>query len=287
MQQSKENISTLETAVATITAQESKLQENEHKVCECVDSFINAQIEMLKEKGKNLKEELKILTLTQEENFFAQKDSLFLSLGCLKSSVEFTERALSKGDEVTVLTAKSQLSRQLKQATVLSSAKPREAVFHCLELDVPIDNETVEKLGHISKLSEGYKLSMYGGNFGQLYETYVDTCCTFVISVKKGNTLDFRSNIETFQSLQLEKTVSFSQSKYCAQVRIKSPNSMNFQPSVIEGDEDGFFFHYCPFEVGTYTIEVIINGQYIQGCPFSWIVRDIKPARQYTKMDDE
>ena len=147
VQHSKENISALETAVATITAEEGKLQENSHKVCECVDSFINAQIEMLKEKGKNLKEELKRLHLTQEENFSAQKDSLFLSLGFLKSSVEFTEQAISNGDEVAVLTTKSQLSRHLKQAAVLSAAKPCDTVFHCLELDAPIDNETVEKLG--------------------------------------------------------------------------------------------------------------------------------------------
>ena len=140
---------------------------------------------------------------------------------------------------------------------------------------------------------------MFGGNFGQLDETYVDNGCTFVISVKKFTTSDFRSNVAKCEGLKVENSDSFSnrkrsgnnvqstRSKYCAQVRIKSPNSMNFQSSVIEGDEDGFFFHYCPFEVGTYTIEVIINGQYIQGCLFSWIVKDIKPARQYTKMDDE
>ena len=73
----------------------------------------------------------------------------------------------------------------------------------------------------------------------------------------------------------------------CAQVRIKSPSSVQIHSSIIEGENDCFFFSYRPDEIGTYTIEIIINGRYIHGCPFDWIVKGIVTSRQYRKMDDE
>lgn len=166
----------MESAVESVDVQEGKLEENSRKVQQCIDSFINAQIEILKVRGEHLKSELQKPLLNQEEIYQTQKDSPFLFLGCLKSSVEFIEKALAGGNEAAVLTAKSQLSKQLNQATAL---KPRDTLFYTLQLNTPLDNETVNNLAHISKHEEEYKLSMYGGIFGQLDETYVNKVCFF------------------------------------------------------------------------------------------------------------
>ena len=303
VQESRAIISSLESSVAAVDAQEIKLQESSLKVRQCIDSFINAQIELLKKHGEHLKNELQRSISTQEENFHAQMDTLFLSLGCLKSSVEFTEQALSRGDEAAVLTAKSQLSQQLKQSTARAEVKPRDTIFYTLEINAPLDNETVHKMANIRKHDGEYKLSMYGGNFGHLEETYVDTTCYFAISKTKCK-FDFGAT--AFYSISpphdknnifhpprqgtgrpVDNVPLIPPAQNCALVRIRSPKSLHTCSSLIEVDRDCFFFSYRPDEVGTYAIEIIINGRYVQGYPFDWIVKRFVTARQYRKMDDE
>lgn len=287
MQESRAAISALESTVETVVIQEGKLAQNSRKVQQCIDSFINVQIEILKIQGEHLKNELQKPILNQEEIFQTQKDSLFLSLGCLKSSVEFIEKALSGGNEVAFLTAKGQLSKQLNQATALANIKPRDTIFYTLQLNTPLNNETVNNLAHISKHEEEYKLSMCGGNFGQLEETYVNKVCFFVVS--KENV--FLSDYKKMFSLTLKSIhptdLDPSMHKDCAQVRIMSPRSRNLHSMVITAEKDRFLFSYFPDEIGTYTIEIIINGRYIQGCPFAWTVKGFVTSRKYTKMDDE
>ena len=286
VQESRAIISSLESSVAAVDAQEIKLQESSLKVRRCIDSFINAQIEFLKTQGEHLKNELQRSISTQEEGFHSQKDTLFLSLGCLKSSVEFTEQALSRVDEAAVLTAKSQLSQQLKQSTARAGVKPRDTIFYTLEINAPLANETVHKMAHIKKHDEEYKLSMYGGNFGHLEETYVDKTCYFAISKTKCK-FDFAKTAFGCISPPHTKSDHFPLAQNCALVRIRSPQSMHTCLSIKKGDNDCFFFSYCPDEVGTYAIEIIINGRYVQGCPFDWIVKGFVTSRQYRKMDDE
>lgn len=288
VQESRAAISALESTAETVDVEEGKLQENSRKVRQCIDSFINAQIEILKAEGEHLKNELQRPILNQGEIYQAQKDSLFLCLGCLNSSVEFIEQALSGGNEAAVLTAKSQLSKQLNQATALAGVKPRDAIFYTLELNAPLKNETVNNLAHISKHDEEYKLSIWGGNFGQLDETYVHKECKFFISKEKvifvsDYTKMFSQTINSIDPLDFGPSMH----KNCAQVRIMSPRSTNLHSFIIMAEEERFYFSYCPEEVGTYTIEIIINGRYIEGCPFAWIVKEFAISRRYRKMEDE
>lgn len=288
VQESRAAIFALESAVEIVDIQEGKLEENSRKVQQCIDSFINAQIEILKVQGEHLKTELQKPILNQEEAFQIQKDSLFLSLGCLKSSVEFIEKALSGGNEAAVLTAKSQLSKQLNQARALADIKPCDTIFYTLQLDTPLNNETVNNLAHISRYEEEYKLSIAGGNFGQLDETYVNQVCYFVVSKGKINFLSDYKEVFLFTSKSINPTdFGPCMHKNCAQIRIMSPCSRNFLSMVIASKTERFFFDCIPDEIGTYTIEIIINGKYIQGCPFAWTVKEFVTSRKYTKMEDE
>ena len=296
-QESKTAVSALESAVAKIEARELKLQKCPLKVRQCIDSFVNAQIESLKSEGERLKNELQRSISTQEEHYRARKDSLFLSLGCLKSTVEFTEQALSRGDEAAVLSAKDQLFQQLTQsaATLFSSeAKQRESILCTLKINESLDNETVRKIAQISMHDDNYKLSMYGGNFGHLDETYVDKVCLFVISkekLKADHDFDHRRILEERYSLLQQSISSFQivrpMSSNFAQVRIKAPGSMDVSTIIIKAEKESFYFSYLPDKIGTYSIEIIINGQYVQGSPFDWIVKGFVTSRQYRKMDDE
>ena len=288
VQESRAAISALESTIETVDIQEGKLQENSRNVQQCIDSFINAQIEILKVQGELLKNELQKPISNQEEIFQTQKDSLFLSLGCLTSSVEFIEKALSGGNEVEVLTSKGQLSKHFNQAKALAQVKPRDTICYTLQLNTPLNSETINSLAHISKQEEEYKLSMCGGIFGQLDETYVNKVCFFVLSKENVFLL---SDYRKMFSLTLNSTnpTDFgpSMQKDRAQVRIMSPHTRYLYSMVITAEQDRFFFSYIPDEIGTYTIEIIINGRYIQGCPFAWKVKGFVTDRKYTKMEDE
>lgn len=288
VQKSRAKISALESTVESVDVQEGKLEENSRKVQRCIDSFINAQIEILKVRGEHLKNELQKPLLNQEKIFQTKKDSLFLSLGCLKSSLEFIEEALAGGNEVAVLTAKSQLSKQLNQATALAEVKPRDTISYTLVLNAPLNNETVNNLAHISEHHEEYKLSMCGGNFGQLNETYVNKVCFFVIAKEKVSITDHREFFSETPKRSMN-SLDFAPSilKNCGQVRIMSPLSMNLHSFDIVAKKGRFFFSFFPEEIGTYTVEIIINGRYIQGCPFAWTVKGFVTSRKYTKMEDE
>lgn len=288
VQESRAAISALESTVETVGIQEGKLEENSRKVQKCIDSFINTQIEILKAQGEHLKTELQKPILNQEDVFQTQKDSLFLSLGCLKSSVEFIEKALSGGNEAAVLTAKSQLSKQLNQARALADVKPCDTIFYTLQLDTPLNNERVSNLAHISKQEEEYKLSIAGGNFGHLDETYVNKRCYFVVSKKKFNFRTDFKEVFSFPPRNINPTdFGPCMNKDFAQMRIMKPCSRNFLPMVSAAKKEMFFFECIPDEIGTYTIEIIINGKYIQGCPFAWTVKGFENSRKYTKMEDE
>lgn len=287
VQESRAAISALESAVESVDVRVGKLQENSRKVQQCINSFINTQIEILKGQGEHLKSELQRPLLNQEGIFQTQKDSLFQSLGCLKSSVEFIDKALAKGNEAAVLTAKSQLSKQLNQATALAEVKLRDTISYTLVLNAPLKNETVSNLAHISKHEEEYKLRMCGGNFGQLNETYVNQICYFVVSKEK---VSIRDHKEFFSEIlkRSTNTLDFAPSmlKNFAQVRIMSPLSMNLHSFDIVAKKGRFFFHFFLEEIGTYTIQIIINGRYVQGCPFAWTVKGVLCSRKYTKMDE-
>ena len=289
VQESRAAISALESTIETVDIQEGKLQENSRNVQQCIDSFINAQIDILKVQGEHLKNELQKPISNQEEIFQTQKDSLSLSLGCLKSSVEFIEKALSGGNKVEVLTSKGQLSKHFVQATALAQVKPCDTIFYTLQLNTPLNNETVNSLAHISKHEEEYKLSMYGGIFGQLVETYVGKVCCFVVSKEKVFLGDCRQMFSlTLNSITCNPTdFGPSMHKDCAQVRIMSPHTRYLYSVFITAEQERFFFSYIPDEIGTYTIEIIINGRYIQGCPFPWTVKGFVTDRKYTKMEDE
>ena len=201
--------------------------------------------------------------------------------------MEFIEKALSGGNEAAVLTAKSQLSKQLNQARQLADVKPCDTIFYTLQLDTPLNNERVSNLAHISKQEEEYKLSIAGGNFGQLDETYVNKKCFFVVSKKKFNfRTDYKEVFSSTPNTSNPTDFGLCMHKDCAQIRIMSPCSRNFLSMVIAKKREIFLFDCIPDEIGNYTIEIIINGKYIQGCAFAWTVKGFVISRRYTKMED-
>ena len=161
MEESKANIRSLESFITTFKTQKDDIRENDRKVNNEVDIFIDKQIELLQRKRQSLKAQLRRSVTTQMESLNAQSESLNVALGCQKSSVEFTEEALRRGNEVEVLSGKKQLT-ELNSANL--DLKSRGLVHVSLEAVSPFNYDTYEKMAKIKEYDEGYEFGIVDGS---------------------------------------------------------------------------------------------------------------------------
>ncbi len=136
VQKSRANIRALESSIETIKRQDNNMQKNCMELNREIDNLIDQLIEHLERKRQSIKDDLRESATVQKENLDAQKESFQMSLGCLKSSVEFTEDALNRGSEVKILSAKNQMIQQLTELnSATSDLKPRGHIYYSLETD--------------------------------------------------------------------------------------------------------------------------------------------------------
>ena len=257
VQKSRANIHALESSIKTIKEQEDSMHKNSMKVNRELDSFIDKQIELLERKRQTVKDELKKSVSAKKKNLDAQMESFQTSLGCLKSSVEFTEETLSRGSEVEILSTKNQM---IKQITELNSAtsdlKPRGRIYNCLELtDSPLI-AALEKVAKIREYDEEYELllmksGLVGMTLSRFLRSYLHLTKFCIRSKNKSSTLDPAKEV---------------------QVTIITPDSKKVQVSVTNDPDGSFSFSHKPDKSGDYKIEVLINERYVHGSPFPWKV---------------
>ncbi|KAL9958093.1 hypothetical protein ACROYT_G035062 [Oculina patagonica] len=269
VQKSKENIRALESSIEEIKVQEDDMHKNHIKDRLKIDSFIDKQIELLEQKRESLKDDLRKSVSAKKKILDAQMESFQTSLGCLKSSVEFTEEALTRGNEVEILSAKNHMIQQLTEVnSATSDLKPRGRIYYILKTDSPLINlAALEKNAKIRDYDDEYellikkllkplgmKLSKYLRSFSGLYNFPVETFC--IRPKSKSSTLGQASKV---------------------QVTIITPDSEKVQVPVTNSDQDGSFsFSHKPHKLGDYKVVVLINGRFIHGSPFTWKVEECR-----------
>ena len=266
IEESRVNVRSLESSIETLKQQEDSINKNFLEVNQKLDSLIDRQIELLQMKRQSLKDELRKLVLIQKNNISTQKESFVSSLDRLKNRVLVTEKSLSKGTEGEVLLAKNQMIQQL---TELSSAtadlQVQGVVSYDLDAYPPLDENTVGEIAKIKEYDEEYKLNI------------VPDVPPFLANVHKEQQEALKSSGQfhsTFYIRPKRKNTRYSSDNE-VQVKIKAPDSDYFHSPDINNWQDGSFtFSYHPRnKKGDYKIEVIINGRYLRGSPFTWEVR--------------
>ncbi len=273
VQKSKAKIRSIESTIKTIRGQEENIHKNYLEVnCE-IDIFIGKQIELLEQKRQSMKDDLRKSVSAQKENLDAQMESFRTSLDCLKSSVEFTEEALTRGSEVEILSTKNEM---VKQLTELNSAtfdfNPRGQICYRLEIDSSVINfAALEKVVIIREHDGEFKL--------------------FRKIVKPGMQISFsedlrsaRSSRETFclcpKSNHISSTLNQASK---VQVTIIAPGSKKVQVPVTNDPDGSFSFSYKPFELGNYKIEVRRNGRFDHVSSFTW---EVEKSTWYERLSE-
>lgn len=258
VEESKANIRTLESSITAIKTHKDDIQKNcQEVICE-LDIFIDKQIELLERKKQSLKVhwQLRKSVIAQTESLNTQMESLVLALGSQKSSVQFTEEALNRGNEVEVLSGKKQLT-ELNSATL--DLKSRGRIYYSLEVDSPFNYDMFEKIAKVNEYDEEYEFGIVDGS-GELkrldsVNSHGDQLTNFCVRPKS-------SGLPDSQNEQV-------------QVKITAPEtgSVQFQPVVTRNPDGSFSFSYNPeSNFGEFKIEVLVNGRYVHGSPFNWVV---------------
>ena len=255
VEKSRANIRALESSVEAIKEQEDNMHKNSMEVNRELDSFIDEQIELLERKRQSVKDELKKSVSAQQKIIDAQMESFVLSLGCLKSSVKFTEEALSKASQAEVLSAKNQMIQQLTELNSKAvDLRPRGKICYKLELGSPLNNcDAFGKLAKIREYDEQYRLVKKVG----LTESSEIIAYYYIRPQSKSNTFDIAEKV---------------------QVKIIEPTGSVKFPVVTKINMNGVFSFSCPVNVLDYKIEVIVNGRYVHGSPFN--SKDIKTDKR-------
>ena len=264
VEESKVNIRDLQEYIKTLKEQEDSININLLEVNQEVDNFIEGQIKLLEQRKQSIKEEVRKLVLAQKKTIDSRMKAVDNSLACATSSVEFVEKTLSKGSEVDVLSAKNEMIQQLTEINSTAvNLKPRGRVSYALEAHPPMDEKTVGEIVKIRRYDEEYMLTI--GTLDSIFNHEG-------IKEKK----DIKSN-SIFPSIFFISPKS-KHTKLIpgneVQVKIKSPYSDQVDSPYIDCDQDGSFSFVCGprKKAGNYKIEIIINGRYMQGSPFTWKV---------------
>ena len=269
IEKSRVNVRSIKSSIGSLEEQEDSLNKNFLEVKQKLDSFIDKQIELLQMKRQSVKDELRKSVLMQKNTILAQKESFVSYLRGLETSVSATEKTLNKGSEVEVLLAKNQMIQQLTENnSATADLRPRGKVSYHLEANPPLDESRVDKIAKIRECDEEYKL------------TIIPNAPQSILTKVLGHTaekevLKSNGNAQSIFRIRPKR----KNTRYCAddevQVKIKLPDSDNVHsPAINKGQDGSFSFRYNPAnKLGDYKIEIVINGRYLLGSPFTWEVR--------------
>ena len=263
VQESRSNIRALESYIGTIKEQEDDMHKTSMDVNRKLDSFIDKQIEPIERKRQIIKDDLRKLFSAQKKILDAQMESFASSRDSLKSSVEFTEEALTKGSGVEILSAKNQMIQQLTELnSATSDLKPRGRI--CLSLELTdsslIKVAVLEKVAKITEYDEEYELLKRSGptRMSKDLQSLYRELTKFIIRPKsKSSTFDQANKVQVTITTPPSPPYEFSQ---------------NVRVPVTNEPDGSFSFSFKPDLGGDYKIEVLINGKYVHGSPFTWKV---------------
>lgn len=243
----------------------SRVQRKVSEVNKEVDSFFNEQIKALEYYRTNLKNEAMTQGQVRVKQLESQTEMLSLLLAQLKSSIEFTDRAISDGDDVKLLSMKKQLIQRLAQ---LNSSKYhlRPCKDDYLKLQV---HQAIWDIGKMASLSyipvspQKCTVSVVGGEEGVMYQTITGQSVDFVLITKDEN-----GKKVTGGGHQVRAEVVFN-----SKSPEKKQKGLHDILPVQDNGDGSYNFSYRRADVGFVTLTVEVEGKSALGSPFTWQVK--------------
>ena len=251
-----------------------------------VDSFFDEQVKALEYQRANLKHEVTKQGQVKVKQLDTQAEVLSSLLVQLRSGINFTGQAIVDGDDVELLSMKTQLVQRLSQlSSSQDQLKPCQNDY--MKFQVQRSIWDIGKMSYVSYRSydpERCTVSMVGGEEGVMYQTIANQIVDFVLTIKgeQGNkvaegghkvTVQVAFDSTTSEASATNRNTKVSRKK-SEEVRVKTVGKDRpkcVEELVVRDKGDGSYnFSYCPRSTGVATLSVMVEGQHVNGSPFEW-----------------
>ena len=258
LEATKPKVAILKKAVESVAEMYARVGINAEKAEKAVnDTFDNMMLEV-EVRRKNLLSEINHAKNTKIKGLETQKEELEMALGSMKSSVEFTERALKDGTQVDVLQMKKQMTSCLKDLNATSwQLRPCAADNICFKAVEDQLHEAIFQFGCIYDVTSSAALStvsMGEGDEGVMYDPLCNQPIEFKVVAK-----DYHDN-KREEGGDVVTVV----------VHVPGQKDASAVDEVKDNGDGTYKFTYKPQVAGQYHMSVKLNGENVKGSPFVW-----------------
>ena len=243
-----------------------------------VDSFIDEQVKVLEEHRAHLKHEALTQGQVKVKQLDSQADDLSSLLAQLRSGIDFTGQAIVDGDDVKLLSLKTQLVQRLSR--LISSQdqlKPCQNDYMKLHVKRSIRDEG-ELAQMIYKQCDPQRctISMGGRQEGVIYPTTMKENVYFTVIIKdeSGCRVTEGGHKVSIQ-IQLRDNLRrvHRDESYWEESAPRNQLANTWKALAVQDNGDGSYtFSYCPMLPGFCSLSVNVEGKPIHGSPFNWQV---------------
>ena len=257
LQQTKVKQRAVAVGLRAVQMMKSSVQKKVTEVNKQVDCFFDEQVKALEYHRANLKHEAMMQGEQKVKHLESQAETLSLLLTQLKSSIEFTDRAIADGDDVELLSLKKQLIQRLSQLnSSQNQLKPCKDDYVKLHV-----HQAIWDIGEMASLSyspfdpQKCTVSVVGGEEGVMYHTFARQSVDFVLIIK-----DDKGIRTTAGGHQVQAQVVFNSKAVQEKQKILA---------VRDNCDGSYSFSYCPKDVAFASLSVAVEGQSVHGSPFN------------------
>ena len=248
-----------------------------------VDYFIDEQVRVLEEQRAHLKHEALTQGQVKVKQLDSQADDLSSLLGQLRSGIDFTGQAIVDGDDVKLLSLKTQLVQRLSR--LISSQdqlKPCQNDYMKLQVKRSIRDEG-ELAQMIYKQCDPQRctISMRRRQEGVIYPTTMNENVYFTVIIKDESgcrvtegghkvsiEVQLRNNL---RRVHLDEGNRVKKAIDNRQLGNRLANI--WEALAVQDNGDGSYtFSYCPMQPGFCSLSVKVEGKPINRSPFKWQV---------------
>ena len=238
-----------------------------------VDSFICEQVKVLEEHRAHLKHEATTRGQVKVKQLESQADDLSSLLVQLRSAIDFTSQAIEDGDDIKLLSLKTQLVQRLsKLNSSQDQLKPCRNDYMKFQVKRSIKDEgELAQVMHTQCDPKKCTISTKGEQGGYPRQTRIDQIVYFTLIIKDGSGVRVT---EGGHKVSVQVNLNPQSSSYLATkfapTRQKRENEVWRELMAQDNGDGSYSFNYCPKQPGFFSISVMVEGQPIKGSPFKW-----------------
>ncbi|KAJ7392737.1 hypothetical protein OS493_010391 [Desmophyllum pertusum] len=257
LSETKTKASTLKEALDGVSEMKRNVQSHAEQTVQEVINCFQELTTHLNTRREELIHDIEVIKKSELKSLEIQQEELETALGSVKSSVEFTERALENGSEVEILNMRKQMSCRLQE---LNSAEWKlepcadDAMKFKADKQLKQEVATFGVITNAATHAGASTVTMGHGSEGVMYNTLCGQSVEFTIIAKEQNGRKRADGGDIFEveiCTEAAEIVFNDSSKDCG-----------------NGTYNFCFTPYC--RNMQYKLSVKLNGCHVNGSPFTW-----------------